>query len=291
VSVIYIKIRNCCEACYVDMNDVPVEVNTHYIVETEHGTDIGYTCRNIKYLNENQIDKKGKILRTASEEEIKKLNEIISLEEKAFQVCKKKIAERKLEMKLVSVKCLFDKTKIIFYFVAENRIDFREVVRDLAAVFRTRIEMRQIGVRDETKIIGGYGLCGRELCCGFLSDGFDPVSIKMAKEQNLNLNSLKISGMCGRLLCCLGYEYDLYKELNKNLPPVDTEIHVGEKLFRVIAVDTLNGLMKLKNENCLVDVRSSDLQKVDNKFYISEEIIKNLSNIHMKENSTEAMDE
>ena len=110
-------------------------------------------------------------------------------------------------MKLVSVKCLFDKTKIIFYFVAENRIDFRDLVKDLAAVFRTRIEMRQIGVRDETRIQGGFGLCGRELCCVYLKEEFDPVSIKMAKEQNLNLNSLKISVMCGRLLCCLGYEY------------------------------------------------------------------------------------
>ncbi len=291
MSVIYIKIRNCCEACYVDTNEVPVEINTHYIIETEHGTDIGCTCRNIKYLNENQIDKKGRILRTASEEEIKKLREIIALEEKAFQISRKKIAERKLEMKLVSVKCLYDRTKIIFYFVAENRIDFREIVRDLAAVFRTRIEMRQIGVRDETKIIGGFGLCGRELCCGFLSDGFDPVSIKMAKEQNLNLNSLKISGMCGRLLCCLGYEYALYKELNKYLPSVDTEIHVGEKIFRVISVDTLNGFVKLKNDNCMVDVRSDNLQKVNNKFYISEEIIKNLTDVHLKENNTEAMDE
>ena len=291
MSVIFIKIRNCCEACYVDTNAISVEMNTHYIIETEHGTDIGSTCRHIKYLNENEVDKKGKVLRSASEEEIKKLSEIISTEEKAFQVCKKKIAERKLDMKLVSVKCLFDKTKIIFYFVAENRIDFREVVRDLAAVFRTRIEMRQIGVRDETKIIGGFGLCGRELCCGFLSDGFDPVSIKMAKEQNLNLNSLKISGMCGRLLCCLGYEYDLYKELNKYLPSIDTEIHVGEKLFRVIAIDTLNGVMKLKNENCMVDVRSSDLQKVDDKFFINEEIIKKLSRPHLKEYNEEVIDE
>ncbi|MBN2403910.1 MAG: stage 0 sporulation protein [Spirochaetes bacterium] len=291
MSVIYIKLRNSCEACYVDTNGLSIETDTHYIIETEHGTDIGCTCRHMKYLDENAADKKGKILRTASEEEIKRLREIISVEEKAFHVCKKKILERKLDMKLVSVKCLFDRTKIIFYFVAENRIDFREVVRDLAAVFRTRIEMRQIGVRDETKIMGGYGLCGRELCCGFLSDGFDPVSIKMAKEQNLNLNSLKISGMCGRLLCCLGYEYELYKELNKYLPSIDTEIHAGEKVFKVIAVDTLNGVMKLKNDNTMVDVRSSDLQRTDDKYFISEEIIKKLSNIHLKENNAEAFDE
>ena len=291
MSIIYIKLRNSCEPCHVDTNGISVEMNTSYIVETEHGTDIGATCSHIKYLNEKDIDKKSKILRAATEEDLNKLNEIAGIEDKAFHICKKKISERKLEMKLVSVKCIYDKTKIIFYFVAENRIDFREVVRDLAAVFRTRIEMRQIGVRDEAKICGGYGLCGRELCCGFLSDGFDPVSIKMAKEQNLNLNSLKISGMCGRLLCCLGYEYNIYKELNRYLPSVDTEIHVGEKLYRVIAVDTLNKAVKLKHENIIVDVKSPDLQKINDKYYVSEEIIKKLTNLHYKDNNAEAFDE
>jgi cell fate regulator YaaT (PSP1 superfamily) len=291
MSVIYIKLRNSCEPCFADTNGITVEMNTSYIVETEHGTDVGTTCRHIKYLNENEIDKKGKVLRAATAEELNKLHEITGIEEKAFQICKKKISERKLEMKLVSVKCIFDKTKIIFYFVAENRIDFREVVRDLAAVFRTRIEMRQVGVRDEAKICGGFGLCGRELCCGFLSDGFDPVSIKMAKEQNLNLNSLKISGMCGRLLCCLGYGYNLYKELNKNLPAVDTEIHVGEKLYRVISVDTLNGSVKLRNDNSIVDICNSDLQKKDEKYYVSEEVIKKVTNLHLKDNNAEAFDE
>jgi cell fate regulator YaaT (PSP1 superfamily) len=278
--------RNNCQMCYIETNEVAIDPESYYIIETEHGTDIGSTCRRIKYVNENEADKKGKVLRKASEEEIKKLQEIISIEERAFNVCKKKIAERKLDMKLVSVKCIFDKSKIIFYFVAENRIDFREVVRDLAAVFRTRIEMRQIGVRDETKIIGGYGLCGRELCCGFLNDGFDPVSIKMAKEQNLNLNSLKISGMCGRLLCCLGYEYNTYKELNKNFPPVDSDIKSGDKVYKVITIDTLNGMVKLKSENHIIDVNNSDIQKNENSYFISEEIIQKMSGSHLKYNHT-----
>ncbi len=286
MQTIYIKLRNFCQACYVDTNEINIDPNSFYIIETEHGTDIGCTCRRIKYLNENEVEKKGKILRPALEEEIQKLHEIISIEDRAFNVCKKKIAERKLEMKLVSVKCIFDKSKIIFYFVAENRIDFREVVRDLAAVFRTRIEMRQIGVRDETKIIGGFGLCGRELCCGFLNSGFDPVSIKMAKEQNLNLNSLKISGMCGRLLCCLGYEYDTYRELNKNFPAVDSEIKVGEKIYKVISIDTLNGMLKLKNENHIIDVNNSDIQRKENTYFMNEEIIQKMSSLHFKYNHT-----
>ncbi|MFH0977273.1 MAG: regulatory iron-sulfur-containing complex subunit RicT [Spirochaetota bacterium] len=292
MSVIYIKVRNCCEPCFVDTNEILVEQNSYYVIETEHGTDLGYTCGRIKHFNENEIDKKGKILRSASKEEINNLQDITSVEEKAYDVCRKKIVERKLDMKLVSVKCLFDKTKIIFYFVAENRIDFREVVRDLASVFRTRIEMRQIGVRDETKMVGGFGLCGRGLCCGFLNDRFDPVSIKMAKEQNLNLNSLKISGMCGRLLCCLGYEYDLYKELNKNLPALDTEIHAGGKIYKVISIDTLNGFLKLRNENHIFDVSGSDVQKIKEEYFISDEVIKKIAALNSKDSShAEVIDE
>lgn len=292
MSYTYIKLVNCCQASYFSTNGLSIEPNMYYILETENGTDIGRSCRRIKYFDDNETEQKGKIVRAANEEEIGKLKDISSTENKAFDICKKKIEERKLEMKLVSVKCLFDKTKIIFYFVAENRIDFREVVRDLAAVFRTRIEMRQIGVRDETKIVGGFGLCGRELCCGFLNNGFDPVSIKMAKEQNLNLNSLKISGMCGRLLCCLGYEYDLYKELNKNLPSIDTEIQIGEKIYKVISVDTLNGNIKLKNDNQIINVSNADVQKKDNKFFISQEVMQRISNLHAKDNhEQEVLDE
>ncbi|MBN2039220.1 MAG: stage 0 sporulation protein [Spirochaetes bacterium] len=284
MKIIYIKLRNCSQTCYVDVNDAQVEPNTAYIIETEQGIDIGNTCGYLKYLNESEIEKTGKILRAATEDDLNKLPDIIALENKAFKVCRKKIIEKKLEMKLVSVKSYFDKTKIIFYFVAENRIDFRELVRDLAAVFRTRIEMRQIGVRDETKMIGGFGLCGRQLCCGFLNDGFEPVSIKMAKEQNLNLNSLKISGMCGRLLCCLGYEYDTYKDLNKELPLIDSEIKAGDKFYKVISIDTLKGKIRLKHDSLIVEVSSSDLQRKDNRFFIAEEVIQKLTEPYSKDN-------
>ena len=151
-------------------------------------------------------------------------------------------------MKLISVKCLFDRTKIIFYFVAENRIDFRELVRELASIFRTRIEMRQIGVRDEARLVGGYGPCGKQLCCVHQSEEFEPVSIKMAKEQNLNLNSLKISGMCGRLLCCLGYEYKLYKEINEDMPEPGAEIQAGDITYIVTGVDTLKETIRIRQQ-------------------------------------------
>jgi cell fate regulator YaaT (PSP1 superfamily) len=157
------------------------------------------------------LEVKGRAVRLMTPEDMEKLPEIEALEKKAFDMCREKAKAKNLDMKLVAVKSLFDRTKIIFYFVSENRIDFRELVRELAAVFRTRIEMRQIGVRDEARLVGGYGPCGKELCCVNQREEFEPVSIKMAKEQSLNLNSLKISGMCGRLLCCLAYEFETYR--------------------------------------------------------------------------------
>ncbi len=272
-----IKLRNHHQACYVDINEISIKPNCYYIIETEHGTDIGQTCGCLKEVKNNNGEKTGKLLREATDDDLKALSEIESIEQNAFNVCKEKIKKRKLEMKLVSVKSLFDKTKIIFYFVAENRIDFRDLVKDLAAVFRTRIEMRQIGVRDETRISGGLGLCGRELCCVYLKDEFDPVSIKMAKEQNLNLNSLKISGMCGRLLCCLGYEYEIYRELNATIPKTDTKISVGNKTCTVISTDPLRGIIKILHEDCILEVSKEDIKKEGNKYFINKNILQKLA--------------
>ncbi len=277
MEVTCIKLRNQYQSCYVEINDISVKTNCFYIVETEHGVDLGQTLGCIKEIKNNEIEKKGKLVREASDEDINALSDIESIEENAFNVCKEKIKKRKLEMKLVSVKSLFDKTKVIFYFVAENRIDFRDLVKDLAAIFRTRIEMRQIGVRDETRICGGHGLCGRELCCVYLKDEFDPVSIKMAKEQNLNLNSLKISGMCGRLLCCLGYEYELYRELNESIPKADTRIHAGDKIFTVRSVDPLRGILKLVNKDTAIDVSKDDIIRQGNKYFITEKKLEELT--------------
>ncbi len=255
------------------MNNIPFKPNAFYIVETEHGIDLGQTFGCQKTIEEKDIEKKGKVLREASQEDLNAVPEIESIEANAFKVCKEKIQKRQLEMKLVSVKSIFDKTKIIFYFVAENRIDFRDLVKDLASVFRTRIEMRQIGVRDETRICGGHGLCGRELCCVYLKEEFDPVSIKMAKEQSLNLNSLKISGMCGRLLCCLGYEYEVYKELNESMPKPDAKIDAGDRKLTVISVEPLKGTVKLADGDNVVVVNKNDIVSEGGKYKISSKVL------------------
>ena len=188
-----VKLRNSYQINYVDTNNLFVREHSMCVVETEHGVDIGtvYKCRR----RGNGVEVRGKLLRVINREDVKQIPELQAIEKNAFEKCRDKAKAKNLDMKLISVKCLFDKTKIIFYFVAENRIDFRELVRELASIFRTRIEMRQIGVRDEARLVGGYGPCGKQLCCVHQSEEFEPVSIKMAKEQNLNLNSLKISGM------------------------------------------------------------------------------------------------
>jgi len=273
-----IKLRNSYQIYYVDTNGLFVKRNALCIAETEHGVDMGrvFKCPSHLKKNRTSIESKGRLLRLATLEDLKHLPDIETTEQKAFKVCREKAREKNLDMKLVSVKCLFDRTKLIFYFVAENRIDFRELVRDLATVFRTRIEMRQIGVRDESRIIGGFGPCGRERCCVHLKEEFDPVSIKMAKEQNLNLNSLKISGMCGRLLCCLGYEYEVYKEINDKLPKMGSQITVGGKNYIVESVDPLKETVRLKFEGHLVTVSKDDIAVKGNHYSISQEVLQRI---------------
>ena len=202
------------------------------IVETEHGLAMGEVVRPPAKQEEAPPEEGGdaprednsennqlkRVFRLATEEDIKQVQDNIRLESEAFQFCQERIRERKMEMNLVQVECLFDRSKIIFYFTADGRLDFRDLVRDLVGRFRTRIEMRQIGVRHEAKLLGGLGSCGRELCCATFLRDFEPVSVKMAKEQNLSLNPTKISGLCGRLMCCLTYEFEAYKALKKGLP-------------------------------------------------------------------------
>jgi Uncharacterized homolog of PSP1 len=166
-----------------------------------------------------------------------------------------------------------------FYFVAENRIDFRELVRELAAVFRTRIEMRQIGVRDEARIVGGYGPCGKPMCCLYQREEFEPVSIKMAKEQNLNLNSMKISGMCGRLLCCLGFEYNTYRELNETMPAIDSVIVAKDKFFKVVSVNTLKETVMIKEGDRFLNIKTRDMELKDGKHKIKDELVEELFRI------------
>ncbi|HOQ11372.1 MAG: hypothetical protein BWY23_02264 [Spirochaetes bacterium ADurb.Bin218] len=271
-----VKLRNSYQIYYVDTKDFFFKQNSDCIVEIDHGIDMGKVVKSKLYQNNPNIIVNGKILRKATEEDFARIPELEAIEEKAFAICKEKAKAKSLDMKLVSVKCLFDKTKIIFYFVADNRIDFRELVRELAAVFRTRIEMRQIGVRDETRLIGGYGPCGRELCCLFQREEFEPVSIKMAKEQSLNLNSLKISGMCGRLLCCLGYEYETYRALNQYLPEVEEEIFAGDQSFTVISVNTLRESVTIKYGDRFIEIKSSDLIKVNDRYKVKDELMETI---------------
>ena len=192
------------------------------IVETARGLEYGYVVIGNKEVDDSKVDTAVKTgaCRMATEQDTRQAEENKEKEKEAFKICLEKIRKHKLEMKLIDVEYTFDNNKVLFYFTADGRIDFRELVKDLAAVFRTRIELRQIGVRDETKILGGIGICGRPLCCHTHQSEFLPVSIKMAKEQNLSLNPTKISGVCGRLMCCLKHEQDTYEELNSRLPGI-----------------------------------------------------------------------
>jgi cell fate regulator YaaT (PSP1 superfamily) len=273
MEVSAVKLRNSYQINYVDTNNLFVHQNTLCVVETEHGVDIGNVFKCRRHQNGGAVEVKGKLLRMITTDDLKQIPEIEALERNAFDKCREKARAKKLDMKLISVKCLFDRTKIIFYFVAENRIDFRELVRELASIFRTRIEMRQIGVRDEARLVGGYGPCGKQLCCVHQSEEFEPVSIKMAKEQSLNLNSLKISGMCGRLLCCLGYEYKLYKEINKDMPDPGAQIQAGENTYVVVSVDTLKESIRMRHKERTVEILKSDLDIQGDKYMLKKEIL------------------
>jgi len=272
MTVSAVKLRNSFQLYRIENTDISLNQKTLVVVETEHGVDIGNVVR-FNCGSCESIQGTGKIIRQVTEDDAAQLSDIGELESKAYEVCKEKVKNKELNMKLVTVKALFDRTKIIFYFVAENRVDFRELVRELASVFRTRIEMRQIGVRDEARLVGGYGPCGRIQCCVNQRDEFGPVSIKMAKEQNLNINSLKISGMCGRLLCCLGYEHETYMELSSVMPGNGTAIICGDVTYTVISSDILKQSLKIKDQDSAFDVLLKDLDVRNNIFYIKKDVI------------------
>ena len=210
-KVVGIRFKKAGKIYYFDPADLEVDKGDHVIVETARGIEYGEVVLGSKEVEDKDLAAPLKpIIRKATEADAHKVEENQVKEREAFKICEEKIANRKLDMHLVNVEYTFDVGKIIFYFTADGRIDFRELVKDLAAVFRTRIELRQIGVRDEAKMLGGIGCCGRPLCCATFLGDFEPVSIRMAKDQNLSLNPTKISGICGRLLCCLKYENDMY---------------------------------------------------------------------------------
>lgn len=221
MKVIGVRFRRAGKIYYFDPLDFEIEEGMHVIVETARGVEYGYVVLGIREMDEeNVIQPLKPVIRIAAAEDDKVADDNKAKEKEAFQICQEKIEKHGLEMKLIDAEYTFDNNKLLFYFTADGRVDFRELVKDLASVFRTRIELRQIGVRDETKIMGGIGICGRPLCCHTYMPEFIPVSIKMAKEQNLSLNPVKISGVCGRLMCCLKNEEETYQYLNSKLPNV-----------------------------------------------------------------------
>lgn len=230
-KIVGIRFRNVGKIYYFDPKNYKMQVGDHVIVETARGVEFGRVVLGPKEVGEDEVVHPLKeVLRVATQADEDREQQNRLKEKDAFKICQKKIREHGLEMKLIDAEYTFDNNKVLFYFTADGRIDFRELVKDLAAVFRTRIELRQIGVRDETKIRGGIGICGRELCCHTYLSEFAPVSIKMAKEQNLSLNPTKISGVCGRLMCCLTNEEETYEELNNNLPSVGESVTTPEGL-------------------------------------------------------------
>ena len=228
-EVIGVRFKNVGKVYYFDPDGIQASKGSRVIVETARGVECGEVAMPNRPIPDEEIVKPlKKVIRAASKEDLAKVAENQRKERHAFSVCQKKIADHQLQMKLVDVEYTFDNNKILFYFTADGRVDFRELVKDLAGMFRTRIELRQIGVRDEAKMLGGMGICGRPFCCGSFLGGFTPVSIKMAKEQGLSLNPVKISGACGRLMCCLKYEQEAYQDLLRTTPKVGALVSTPE---------------------------------------------------------------
>ena len=264
--VIGVRFRNVGKIYYFSPKNLEIHAGDHVIVETARGVEYGNVVlppRDVE--DEKVIQPLKEVIRIANPQDDKKEEINRKKEKEAFQVCLKKIREHGLEMKLIDVEYTFDNNKILFYFTADGRIDFRELVKDLAAIFKTRIELRQIGVRDETKILGGIGICGRPLCCHTYLSEFVPVSIKMAKEQNLSLNPTKISGVCGRLMCCLKNEEETYEELNRKLPNTGDRVTTPEGLKgEVQSVNVLRQLVKVivdvEDEKEIREYQASELK-------------------------------
>lgn len=245
--VIGVRFRNVGKIYYFSPKNLEIKSGDHVIVETARGVEYGNVVlppRDVE--DEKVVQPLKEVIRIANAQDDKKEESNRKREKEAYQICLKKIKEHGLEMKLIDVEYTFDNNKVLFYFTADGRIDFRELVKDLAAIFKTRIELRQIGVRDETKILGGIGICGRALCCHTYLSEFAPVSIKMAKEQNLSLNPTKISGVCGRLMCCLKNEEETYEYLNSRLPNVGDYVTTDDGLKgEVSSVNVLRQLVKV----------------------------------------------
>jgi cell fate regulator YaaT (PSP1 superfamily) len=263
--VIGVRFRYAGKVYYFDPLDLELEQGDRVIVETARGVECGEVVNGIKDVDESEvIAPLKKVMRKAEPEDLQQVEDNKKKAEEAYRICLEKIQKHNLEMKLIDVEYTFDNNKILFYFTADGRVDFRELVKDLAAVFRTRIELRQIGVRDEAKMMGGLGVCGRTLCCSSHLTEFHPVSIKMAKEQSLSLNPTKISGTCGRLMCCLKYEQEAYEDLLKRNPKTGALVQTPNGTGTVMYVSLLEEKVKVKldneNEPDLKEYRASEVK-------------------------------
>ncbi len=288
-KVVGVRFRNVGKIYYFNPKTYKIKVGDHVIVETARGVEYGKVVlapRDIK--EEDVVHPLKEVIRVATKDDEREARNRRK-EKEAFQICLEKIAKHKLEMKLIKVEYTFDNNKVLFYFTADGRIDFRELVKDLASVFKTRIELRQIGVRDEAKIMGGIGVCGRPLCCATYMPEFVPVSIKMAKEQNLSLNPTKISGVCGRLMCCLKNEEETYEELNKRLPGKGDTVITPDGLHGTVhSVNVLRQRVKviveINDEKEIQEFAVEDLKfrPRKKKVKISEQELKELKNLEDK---------
>ncbi len=228
-----------------DVGDLEVEQHSEVVYNSRHGIDLGLVIGPVSPDQEKNYRERYNVQRIATEEDVRRWREQQAQAHEAAQVCAQRVAFHRLDMRVVSAHYLLDRSKLLFFFVSEHRVDFRNLVRDLVNTFRIRVELRQIGVRDETRIVGGIGICGRRLCCNGISDRLEPVSIRMAKDQNYSLNSMKVSGPCGRLLCCLAYEHRFYQEERKRYPREGALVEVGEDTLRVQEINVLTGQVRL----------------------------------------------
>ncbi|WP_147805127.1 PSP1 domain-containing protein [Alkalicoccus halolimnae] len=246
-QVIGVRFKKTGKIYYFSPGDFQIEKDDYVVVETARGIEFGKAVIGMKEVDEQDVVLPlKKVLRPATDKDKLSVKENKKEAQRAFDVCQEKITEHNLDMKLVDVEYTFDRNKVLFYFTADGRIDFRTLVKDLASVFRTRIELRQIGVRDEAKMLGGIGPCGRMLCCSTFLGDFEPVSIKMAKDQNLSLNPTKISGLCGRLMCCLKYENDMYETAKKEMPDLYKKLETSYGKGKVTGLNMLERLVQVE---------------------------------------------
>ncbi len=300
VKIIGVRFRRTGKIYYFSPGELHIEKGQNVIVETARGVEYGKVVLGMRNIKEEEVSAPLKsVIRIATESDTEQEEQNREKEKEAFQICLEKINKHGLEMKLIDAEYTFDNNKVLFYFTADGRIDFRELVKDLASVFKTRIELRQIGVRDETKVRGGYSICGRPLCCSTYLTDFVPVSIKMAKEQNLSLNPTKISGVCGRLMCCLKNEEETYEELNKNLPNIGDFVTTSDGLKgEVQNVSVLRQLVKVlvevNDEKEIREYKASELKfkrrrRHDNE-RINDEELKALEALERKEGKSKIDD-